>query len=631
MSAETPLEDARPGPRNPVIDPITLEIIGGTIESARREMEIQIERTARSVVIREGRDYRAGIFNRHFENVSSASGAAHVDPILQNYSIDQVEDGDVFIWNDPFKSAGGLTHLPDLCITQPIFWHGDLVAYAQSFGHVTDIGGLTPGSVMIGATSIHQEGLMIPPVKIYSRGRVVEPLYKTIINNSRYPDDVSGDLDAEIMACRIGVARIRELFERFGPEIVETGFEELLERCARALREVALPQIPNGAYPFEDFVEVAGAVPSEPREFIRLKVNMIKSDDRVMFDFTGTDDQSAASINIAGDERFYVKYIASIFRTLVPDTIFNSGAVRVLDCKLPKRSVLSAEYPASASCRAFTLFRLPELCLGALNLALQGQAPASSDTRSVWGIAALNEHGERVFFRDGLGGGGGGRPDVDGSDALNGNVSGRNRPAEFVEAFYPVVVERDAVAIDSGGPGLHRGGLGSHREVWFLAPATLHIIDDRMQLQPWGVAGGGAGDGTHYVLNAGTPDERAFDHKIDAYQIQAGDRLLAKTPGGGGWGDPLTRPPEAVLSDVSLGNVSPAAARRDYGVVVVDDRVDRDATDPERDRLRRTRPAPGFFDRGERFREREAAGRIELTIDPRHHRLEDAPQLGTTP
>lgn len=171
----------------PGFDPITLELVAGTVESARREMELQIERTARSVVIREGRDYRAGIFDRHGRNVSSASGAAHVDPILQNYERDQIHDGDVFIWNDPFKSAGGLTHLPDLCITQPIFWQGELVGYVQAFGHMTDVGGLQPGSVMIGATDIHQEGIIIPPVKLYSRGEVVEPLYRTILNNSRYP------------------------------------------------------------------------------------------------------------------------------------------------------------------------------------------------------------------------------------------------------------------------------------------------------------------------------------------------------------------------------------------------------------------------------------------------------------
>ena len=599
----------------PNFDPITLELVAGTIESARREMELQIERTARSVVIREGRDYRAGIFDRQGRNVSSASGAAHVDPILQNYELDQVQDGDVFIWNDPFKSAGGLTHLPDLCITQPIFWQGELVGYAQAFGHMTDVGGLRPGSVMIGATDIHQEGIIIPPVKLYSRGEVVEPLYRTILNNSRYPEDVRGDLDAEVMACRIGVARIHELFDRFGGDVVDGCFEELLERCARALREIAFPQIPDGEYPFEDFVELVGAVPEETREFIRLKVTMIKKDDHVTFDFTGTDSQSAASINIAGDERFYTKYIVSIFRNLVPDTIFNAGATRAISCRLPERSVLSAEYPASASCRAFTLFRLPELCLGALGRALPDAVPGSSDTRSVWGIATRNEDGQPAFFRDVLGGGGGGRQDVDGSDALNGNVAGRSVPTEFIEAFYPMIVERDALPVDSGGAGTYRGGLGCERLVRFLEPGVLHVIDDRMQTQPWGIAGGGAGAGTRYVLNPETDQEQVFDRKIDALPVEPGTRLLAITPGGGGWGDPLERNPQAVAEDVGLGLVSSRAAETDYGVILAEDgQPDAKATEALRQKLRKKRDGLPLFDRGQRVNDLVAADRMTLSV-----------------
>jgi N-methylhydantoinase B len=600
----------------PVIDPITLEIVAGTIESTRREMELQIERTARSVVIREGRDYRAGIFDRHGRNVSSASGAAHVDPILQNYAIDEVAEGDVFIWNDPFKSAGGLTHLPDLCVTQPIFLSGELVGYAQAFGHMTDVGGIQPGSVMIGATDIHQEGIIIPPVKLYSRGEVVEPLYRTILNNSRYPEDVRGDLDAEVMACRTGAARIQELFEQVGAPVVDACFEELLERCARALREVAFPQIPDGEYPFEDFVELAGAVPQEPREFIRLKVTMIKKDDHVTFDFNGTDAQSAASINIAGDERFYTKYVVSIFRNLVPDTVFNAGATRAISCRLPERSVLSAEYPASASCRAFTLFRLPELCLGALGRALPDAVPGSSDTRSVWGIATRNEDGEPAFFRDVLGGGGGGRREVDGSDALNGNVAGRSVPAEFIEAIYPMIVERDALAADSGGPGTHRGGFGCERLIRFLVPGILHVIDDRMQTQPWGIAGGCAGAGTRYVLNPGTDRERAFDRKIDAYPVESGDRLLAVTPGGGGWGDPLERDPQAVVADVESGLVSPEAAHLQYGVLLDNSNMfDKAATDALRVERRLQRGPRPLFDRGQRLKDLVRHDRVSLTVE----------------
>lgn len=598
------------------IDPITLEIVGGTVESARREMELQIERTARSVVIREGRDYRAAIFDRHGRNISSASGAAHVEPILENYSIEQVKEGDVFIWNDPFKSAGGLTHLPDICITQPIMWRGELVGYSQAYGHVSDIGGIVPGSVMIGATDIHQEGIIIPPVKIYDSGVLVEPLYRTIINNTRFPSDVQGDLDSEIMATRVGVQRILELFERYGAETVDACFEELLERCARALREVAFPQIPDGSYPFEDFVEIAGATPHEPRRFIRLKVTLIKKGDHVTFDFTGTDSQSAASINIAGNEKYYVKYIVSVFRTLVPDTVFNGGALRAIDCILPKGTVLSSQYPAAASCRAFTLFRLPELCLGALNRALSGQTPASSDTRSVWGIAGATDEGERYFFRDVLGGGGGARPTIDGSDALNGNINGRSVSAEFMEAYFPLVVERDALPIDSGGAGEHRGGLGCERVVRFLANGGIHVVDDRQQLQPWGVAGGLAGGGTTYVLNPNTSEERTIDHKVDWIPVKPGDRLLAITPGGGGWGDPLLRDPSVVAGDVEQGLVSVEHARRDYGVVTTSDgSLDTTATTDLRESLASGRPPLLQLDRGPRFRALAEKGEISVGSD----------------
>jgi N-methylhydantoinase B len=559
----------------------------------------------------EGRDYRAGIFDRHGRNVSSASGAAHVDPILQNYEREEVEEGDVFIWNDPFKSAGGLTHLPDLCVTQPVFWQGELVAYAQAYGHVTDIGGLAPGSVMIGATDIHQEGIIIPPVKLVSKGKIVEALYRTILNNSRYPADVQGDLDAEIMACRLGAARIEGLFERYGAATVDACFEELLERCARALREVAFPQIPDGEYPFEDFIEIAGAVPAEPRAFIKLKVVMIKKGDHVTFDFSDTDAQSKASINIAGDERYYTKYVVSIFRNLVPDTIFNGGAVRAISCKLGKRTVLSAEYPSSDSCRAFTLFRLPELCLGALSRAMPDAVPGSCDTRSVWGIAMKNRDGEPAFFRDCLGGGSGGRVAADGSDALNGNIGGRSIPAEFMEAVYPMLVEKDGLAVGSAGAGTHRGGFGCERVVRFEAPGIVHIIDDRMQTQPWGAAGGRAGGGTSYVLNPGAPDEQIFDRKIDALAVKAGDRLLAVTPGGGGWGDPFDRDAGLVAEDVALGLVPTDQAASDYGVATRPDGVlDGPATAALRQR--RARRA-AHFDRGQRFARLEQRGLVRLT------------------
>jgi N-methylhydantoinase B len=246
---------------------------------------------------------------------------------------------------------------------------------------------------------------------------------------------------------------------------------------------------------------------------------------------------------------------------------------------------------------------------------LAGHTPGSSDTRSTWGFATTNEAGERIFFRDGIGGGGGGRPNVDGSDALNGNVAGRNRPAEFVENFYPIVVEHDRLARDSGGPGEHRGGHGCSLLVRFTAPGVLHIIDDRMRTQPWGVAGGKAGAGTSYTLNPGTSEERRFLHKIDAFPIKPGDRLLATTCGGGGWGDPLARPVDRVAEDVAVGRVSPQCAKSDYCVILdAQGNVDIDASAEQRRSAIAQRKTGALFDRGTRYADLTAEGLVAWTV-----------------
>ncbi len=242
--------------------------------------------------------------------------------------------------------------------------------------------------------------------------------------------------------------------------------------------------------------------------------------------------------------------------------------------------------------------------------------PGSSDTRSVWGIAMRNRDGEPAFFRDVLGGGGGARKTVDGSDALNGNVAGRSVPAEFIEAMYPMTVERDALAADSGGPGQHRGGLGCERLVRFDAPGVIHVIDDRMQTQPWGIAGGRAGGGTTYVLNPGTEEEQVFERKIDAFNVQTGDRLLAITPGGGGWGSPHLRESEAIVKDLELGLVSLSEAQESYGVVINQNGlVNEGATDNLRAKQSHEHDGPQLFDRGQRLRDIVDQGRVTLTVE----------------
>ena len=594
-------------------NPILLEIVEGTIESSRKEMELQVERTARSTVIREQHDYRAAVFDRRGRGISAVSSAANVEPVLEGFAED-VQEGDLFIWNDPYK-GGGISHLPDICITAPALWEGRIIAFIQVYGHVHDVGGVSPGSMPLDASEVFQEGLLIPPVKLYEQGRLNQALYQTILNNSRYPQMLQGDLDAEIAACHVGVRRVRELVGRYGLEAVEKCFDLLLARCARTLREEVLPQIPEGEYPFEDFIETAGMSRQEPLEFARMKVTLRKEPQRMVFDFTGTADQVKVAINCPANEEYYVKYLSCILRLLAPEIVMNDGQKEVLEAVIPRGTILSPEFPASCSNRHWTIFRLTEVCMGALVKAMAGGGTGSSDTRCSVTFVARDTEGQRFLIRDVMGAGSGARPYADGDDCVTANVRGRNLPCEFFENFYPVRVERLALRPDSGGPGQFRGGLGYLKEIRFLADGFIMIRDDRMLLQPFGSAGGEAGAGSLYILNPGTKEELPNPTKTDFMPIKSGDLLRILTPGGGGWGDPLDREPQKVLQDVRLGQVSPDSALRDYGVVIDSDsmRVLEDKTDQEQTKLRDSRPPLRMIDRGERFRELLVKERITLT------------------
>ncbi len=599
----------------PTVNPILLEIVEGTIESSRKEMELQVERTARSTVIREQHDYRAAVFDRRGRGISAVSSAANVEPVLEGFAED-VQEGDLFIWNDPYK-GGGISHLPDICITAPALWEGRIIAFIQVYGHVHDVGGVSPGSMPLDASEVFQEGLLIPPVKLYEQGRLNQALYQTILNNSRYPQMLQGDLDAEIAACHVGVRRVRELVGRYGLEAVEKCFDLLLARCARTLREEVLPQIPEGEYPFEDFIETAGMSRQKLSEFVRMKVTLRKKPGHTVFDFAGTDDQASVSINCPASEEYYVKYLSCILRLLAPEIVMNDGQKKVLEASIPKGTILSPKFPASCSNRHWTIFRLTEVCMGALVKALAGGGTGSSDTRCVITLVARDNEDRQFLIRDVMGAGSGARPYADGDDCVTANVRGRNMPCEFFETFYPVRVERLALRPDSGGPGQFRGGLGYLKEIRFLADGFIMVADDRMLLQPFGAAGGEAGAGSLYTLNPATDGELPIPNKTDFVPIKKGDLLRILTPGGGGWGDPLDREPEEVLQDVKLGRVSLDSARGDYGVVIDPESmgVIQSETNQERTRLCDSRPPLRMIDRGERFRDLLAKERIALTSE----------------
>lgn len=592
------------------VPPMVLEVIEGAIESALREMEALVDRTARSTVMREANEHVPAIYDARGRAIASVSFTANVDPIFVHWAPSEVRPGDVFLWNHPYQSCGGIGHLPDLCLTLPVFHAGRLVAFVQELGHLQDVGGASVGSMVQAATEVFQEGLLVPPVKLLEGGRRNEAVFAILRANTRFPDLMDGDVDAMIGGCRLGHDRVAWLCAQHGAEVVEAAFEALLARCERTLREEVFPRIPDGRYAYEDFVEYIGVSPQEPREFIRIALALQKSADRLRFDFTGTDAQVRGAINFPADERFYARALVTTFKSVIPEgLVINDGVLRCIDVTLPRGTVLSPEFPAACSYRHYPLIRSFSVALGVLARAMLGQVPQGADNMSGVSFAGLRADGSRWYLSMPLGGGSCGRPFADGTDAVL-MTPGRNVPCEYLETYYPLRVHEFGLNSGSGGAGLHRGGLGYRIVLEFLEDATLSVRTDRHYLAPAGVNGGRAALPASFVLDAGTAAERALPGKRDGIPVKAGMRLLVTSPGGGGWGDPLRRDPALVERDLRQGLVDEAAVREVYGV----EPGDAAATERRRAGLAARRGALPMFDRGEAFAGYLREGRLALAV-----------------
>jgi N-methylhydantoinase A/oxoprolinase/acetone carboxylase beta subunit/N-methylhydantoinase B/oxoprolinase/acetone carboxylase alpha subunit len=588
--------------------PVVQEIVEGALYAAEREMEDLVERTARSPLIRDMHDYRVGLFDVKGRKLTGRSYSAVVTPVLKNWPPDEIREGDVFLWNDIYLSEGGIGHLPDLCSCVPIFHQGKLSAFALVFGHHDDVGGMVPGSLPTNATEVFQEGILVPPIKLYDRGVRNDTVYKVIFRNSRLGDHLQADIDAEIAACRAGGARLVELFDRFGRETVANCFEALLDKCERTMREELISKIKTGICEWEDYIESDGV---EDGRRHALKLKMTKRDGHLHLDFRGTSPQAKGPINWPGDYAngdFLKKWIGPILRNLADtyDRMFeidvNEGICRLIDIRFPgPGTLITPVFPAPTNMRTFTILRLLSLFCGVLGVATGGRMPADQETIRYWGIHGHGPGGKFFLFREILGGGSGGRPWGDGVDVIHVVPNSRNLPAEFSESRFPVLVERLALAPDSGGPGKRRGGLGYFKEFRILCDCEALSNADRSIIPPWGVNGGLAGGLYSLTLNPGTSREKAVPALSNRVPVRRGDILRVVTTGGGGWGDPLERETELVRQDVLWGKVTPEGARLDYGVVIgqgEDAAVDIAATEKLRSLLKkkRGRKRP-FFDR----------------------------------
>jgi N-methylhydantoinase B len=597
-------------------DPVLVEIVAGTLAAIEKEVETSIGRTSRSPMIRDAHDFRAGIHDRKLRKLTGRSYSALVQPVVRDYPIDTMNVGDVFFHNDVYLSEGGIGHLPDLCVTVPVFAHDPdtgeerVVAFIQAFGHHDDIGGAVPGSMPSAATSVYEEGLMVPPIKLWDRGVPNESALKIMTRNSRMPDSLAADLDAECSACLAGARRLGELFDRYGVAAVEACFDAILSNSTEVYRREILSQIPDGTYVWEDYAEHDGVEePQLHRQRITLIMDSTK-DTPLVIDFTGTGPQAKGPINHCGDYadgNFLKKWLAPILRNLAetPERMaqldVNEGVVPLIEMRFPEKgTLLTPIFPAPTNARTFVILRLLGVLAGVLAKATGGRMPADQETIRYTGVYGTDFDGEPYLMREVLGGGSGGRYYADGEDTIHVVPDSRNLPTEFTEGRFPLRIERLGLAVDSGGAGRYRGGCGYEKHIRVLRDAHFMSIADRSILACWGVKGGKAGKPFQITVDPGGPDEHEVDALADAEPLKAGTVVRIRTTGGGGWGDPLDRPVDEVLRDIAWRKVSVEGAREDYGVVVTDDgTADQAATDALRAEMRaaRTGDEP-FFDRG---------------------------------
>ena len=577
-----------------VCDPVTLEIIRGAIRAAQAEMEALLERTAISAFIREKKDFYTALFDADGAMAVGSNVPIFGDvtgPVIARFPLATMRPGDLYWYNDCYGSRGAVSHSNDQVFLAPVFREDRLCAFVMSWAHFSDVGGLRPGSISSDAADIFQEGIIVPPTKLADEGRLNEAALEIFYRNSRYPDQNRGDARALMASVDLGVRRMGEVLESFGPDTVQDAFAQLLARTERLVRARLAETFPVGTYRFEDAIDADGHGNGPFR--IRLALTRTP-DDRFILDTTETDDQAPGPVNFLMNPDVPGMALGLFFLGGDPGQVCNAGGPRAIDeVKLREGSLLQPRFPAPLGMRGLTMMRLLAALNGLVNQgqgANQGQggnqsqdgnqghgAPAS---HAAYVIIMFRGHagGRPFLLSDGVGVGYGARPNADGIDAVY-FVAQENYPVEFLEAHYPFRLLGYGMNRDSGGAGRFRGGSGLVREYEFLGEdAILSMRIDSVVNPTWGVAGGLAGGSGRAIVNLGRQDERMLKPLSDGNLLRHGDILRLETGGGGGYGPPHERPAERVLDDVLDGFTSIERARDIYGVVIRDGRLDRLAT-----------------------------------------------------
>tara|TARA_R110000772_G_scaffold141114_8_gene250606 strand:- start:34021 stop:35892 length:1872 start_codon:yes stop_codon:yes gene_type:complete len=558
------------------VDGVTVDIIENALRNAREEMDAVLFRTAMSPGIREQGDCFPMIANRDGKMVVGQFGS-FIGPFLQAYDAD-IEEGDIILTNDPYMCNAAVSHLPDWVVLVPVFKDGRHIAWSAMFGHMSDNGGMVPGSIPIEATSIFQEGIRIPPIKLYKRGVLQEDILELILHNVRTPQWNRFDLNALVAACNTAARRCVELAVRFGDDVLFSTMDVMLERNHAAMKHIIEMFIPEEPREFEDYLcdDGMGMGP------YRIRCRMWREGSRAIFDFEGTDPQAQSSVNFFLNEDMFKMFFGSFTINVVdPQIVFNDGFYDLVDVRIPEGTLLKPRFPAALSGRTHALGRIFDLLGALLGMGAPEQmlnAAGFSDSPHLF-YSGYKDDGEWFqLFQIGFGGIPG-RPVGDGPDGHSLWPGFTNVPNEFIESYFPLRIEQYATIPDSGGAGLHRGGNGLSVAYRFLADGDVGIHDERWLTYPWGVLGGETGLRSSKKLVRVDGSEEWLPAKVEGIKVKKGDLLYFNTWGGGGWGDPYQRDPELVRRDVERRLVTTSGARR-YGVVITaDGKVDQPATE----------------------------------------------------
>lgn len=558
-----------------MIDPITLSVFRNSLAAVCDEMDLQLIRSALSPIISEANDCAHGIYDPK-SGETIAQGRLGLPVFLANMqfvvqaTIAAAEraggfrPGDVWMLNDPYW---GGTHLNDVNLIVPVFHGEEPIAIIASTGHWMDIGGGAPGGWNPDAREVHQEGLVIPPLRLYEDGKRNEAVVELVMANVRLPADMLGDLTAMTSAVRGGEERLRRLIDRHGPEVVSACLGELVGRSERQMRSY-IEEIPDGVYEFADQMDNDGVedVPLPVR--VRIEVR----GGEMTIDFTGTAARARGPANVARVSTISLCYVA--LKHIFPDVPVNGGTFRPVHFEIPEGSLLAAEYPASVNGYLETGCRVLDVVFGALAAAIPERVPAAAfGTIGVVTVAGV--HPEKGTYYVGAFPYPGGYGAAAGGDGLVHGTPPQSM-ANFValeasEHRYPVTFDHFALREDSGGAGRHRGGDGSTYAIRCQAPLTISISGDRADTQPFGLLGGGPGQANEVKLSTEVGTWRpAMRAKLARYAASPGDVVTVASPGGGGFGDPSQRPPEEVLRDLNLGYIGRETAEEVYGVEVVE-------------------------------------------------------------